>query len=144
MDKVSYFTGYCTYRKDIRTFNTHRIKGGRIFNCHKNIHEITVNDIWNVLTKGYADMVIRMYHSLAKHEQLKLYHLGNLANALVMQGKIDEAMKIYLSIPKEQRMRGSNDTWYEVCINDIKSFMTEEKHKENFEKILTKLQNHGW
>ena len=89
-------------------------------------------------------MVIRMYHSLAKHEQLKLYHLGNLANALVMQGKIDEAMKIYLSIPKEQRMRGSNDTWYEVCINDIKSFMTEEKHKENFEKILTKLQNHGW
>lgn len=144
MDKVSYFTGYCTYRKDIRTFNTHRIKGGRIFNCHKNIHEIKVNDIWNVLTKGYADMVIRMYHSLAKHEQLNLYHLGNLANALVMQGKIDEAMKIYLSIPKEQRMIESNDTWYEVCINDIKSFMTEEKHKENFKKILTRLQNHGW
>lgn len=144
MDKVGYFTGYCTYRKDIRTFNTHRVKGGRIFNCRKNIHEITVNDIWNILTKGYADMVIRMYNSLAKHEQLDLYHLGNLANALVMQGEIDEAMKIYLSIPKEQNMIGSTNTWYEACINDIKLFMTEEKHKENFEKILTKLQTHGW
>lgn len=89
-------------------------------------------------------MVIRMYNSLAKHEQLDLYHLGNLANALVMQGEIDEAMKIYLSIPKEQNMIGSTNTWYEACINDIKLFMTEEKHKENFEKILTKLQTHGW
>lgn len=144
MDKVSYFTGYCTYRKDIRTFNTHRVKGGRIFNCHKNIHEIKVNDIWNVLMKGYADMVIRMYNSLSKHDQLNLFHLGNLANALVMQGEIDEAMKIYLSIPKEQSMIDSTDTWHEVCINDIKLFITEEKHKENFEKILTKLQNYGW
>ncbi len=144
INKISHFTAYCTYRRDIRTFNITRIKSGRIFNCHKNPYKIKINDIWNVLEKGYADMAVRMYYSLPKHEQLDLYNLCNLANASIMQDKIEDALKIYMSIPKEQKMMHSERSWHETCIEDIKYFISKDIYKDKFNKILLELEKRGW
>lgn len=144
MNRIGYFTAFCTYRQDIRTFSAQRIKSGKIFNCHKNPHEITVNDVWKVLESGHAEMVERMYHSLSKYQQSNLYHLGNYANALAMQGKVKEALDIYLSVPKERQMTNSAISWHEACAGDIKSFMAEGKHEECFWEIWKELQKRGW
>lgn len=144
MKRIDYFTAFCVYRHDIRTFNTQRIKGGKIFDCHKNPHEVTVNDVWKVLESGHADMVERMYHALSKYHQSNLFHLGNYANALVMQGRQEEALSIYLSVPKERQMTNSTISWQEACAGDINSFIEEGKHKEEFEIVWSELRKHGW
>ena len=47
-----------------------------------------------MLEKSYSDIAINMYNELHEYEQKSLFQLGNYANALVMQGKYDEAMYI--------------------------------------------------
>ena len=142
--RVGYFTGFCTYRDDIRTFNIHRIKGGRIFNCRKNLHKITVANIWELLEAGYPDMAIRVYEELSDHDRKYLYHLGNYANALTMQGKIQQAADIYTSIDVDTIMPQSKTTWKEACLGDFDYFISKEIKKEEFEAIQALLKEKGW
>lgn len=141
---VGYFTGFCKYRNDIRTFNIHRIKGGRIFNSRKNLHKITVANIWELLEAGYPDMAIRVYEELSEHGKKAPYHLGNYANALVMQGKFQKATDIYTSIDVDTIMPQSKTTWKEACLGDFDYFITNDIKKEEFEKIQAILKEKGW
>lgn len=142
--RIGHFTGLCTYRNEIRTFNVHRIKGGRIYNCRKNLYKITVADIWELLTAGYPDMVIRMYDELSEHDKQNLFYLGNYANALVMQGKLEEASDIYTSIDTNTLMPQSNTTWKEACLGDFEFFKSKDVKKEEFEKIKLMMKETGW
>lgn len=135
--RIGYICGFCNYRKDLRTFNIDRIKGGRIFNCHKNLYKISVSDIWEMLEKGYADIAISMYNELQEYEKKSLFHLGNYANALVMHGKHDDAIMIYKSIPANVTMPHSAKTWKEACLGDFDFFISNNIHKDEFEKIRT-------
>jgi len=142
--RIGYICGFCNYRKDLRTFNIDRIKGGRIFNCHKNLYKISVSDIWEMLEKGYADIAISMYNELQEYEKKSLFHLGNYANALVMHGKHDDAIMIYKSIPANVTMPHSAKTWKEACLGDFDFFISNNIHKDEFEKIRTTMKNLGW
>lgn len=141
---VGHITGFCNYRQDLRTFNIHRIKSGRIFDCHKNLHKITVNDIWKLLEKGYADIAISMYNELQEQEKNYLFYLGNYANALVMQSKHIEAVLIYRSIPADTVMPQSSTTWKEVCTGDFDFFISKDIKKDEFEKIQITMKKFGW
>lgn len=142
--RVGYISGFCNYRKDLRTFNLHRIKGGRVFECRKNLHKLSVPDIWKILEKGYAEIVVSMYNELNEQEQKFLFNLGNYANALVMQGKLEEAASIYMSVPSERLMPQSNTTWKDACIGDIEFFITKDINKTEFEQVRSIMMNNGW
>ena len=142
--RITHFTGFCTYRNDIRTFNIHRIKGGKIFNCRKELHKISVNDIWGLLEACFPDMAIRMYEELSENDKKYLFHLGNYANALVMQGEHDEAIKIYESINPLSLMPQSENTWKEVCIGDFDFFISNGIKKDEFENIKQIMKEKGW
>ena len=142
--RIGYISGFCNYRQDLRTFKIHRIKSGRIFDCHKNLHKITVNDIWKLLEKGYADIAISMYNELQEQEKNYLFYLGNYANALVMQGKHDDAVLIYRSISADTVMPQSYTTWKEVCTGDFDFFISKDIKKDEFEKIQITMKKFGW
>lgn len=142
--RVGYISGFCNYRHDLRTFNIHRIKGGRVFDCSKNLHKLSVDDIWKILEKGYADIVVSMYNELNEKEQKSLFHRGNYANALVMQGKLEEAVSIYLSAPADRLMPQSNTTWKDACLGDFDFFITKDINKTEFEQVRSIMMNNGW
>lgn len=142
--RVGYISGFCNYRQDLRTFNLHRIKGGRVFECRKNLHKLSVPDIWKILEKGYADIVVSMYNELNEQEQKYLFHLGNYANALVMQGKLEEAASIYMSVPSDMWMPQSATTWKDACLGDFDFFISKDINKAEFEKVRSIMMNNGW
>lgn len=142
--RISYFTGFCTSRNEIRTFNINRIIDGRIFNCRKDLYKISVSDIWNLLEEGFPDMVVRMYEKLSDKDKLNLFNLGNYANALVMQDNHDEAVKIYESVNPTSLMPKGNTTWKEACIGDFEFFISKGLKKEEFENIKQIMKEKGW
>ncbi|MBD5357716.1 MAG: HU family DNA-binding protein [Bacteroides sp.] len=143
-ERVGYFSGFCNYRQDLRTFNIHRIKGGRVFECRKNLHKLSVTDIWKILEKGYADLTVNMYNELNEKEQKYLFHLGNYANALVMQGKLEEATSVYMSVPSDVLMPQSTTTWKEACLNDFDFFITKGTNTAEFEQVRSIMMSNGW
>lgn len=143
-NSVGYISGFCNYRQDLRTFNLHRIKGGRVFECRKNLHKLSVPDIWKILEKGYADIVVSMYDELNEKEQKFLFHLGNYANALVMQGKLKEAESIYMSVPSDMLMPQSTTTWKDTCLGDFDFFIKNDTSKAEFEQVKAIMINNGW
>ncbi|MDE5997043.1 MAG: hypothetical protein K2G77_02410, partial [Muribaculaceae bacterium] len=142
--RIGYITGFCNYRKELRTFNIKRIKGGRVFECRKNLHKLSVNDIWRILKKVNAEIALSMYNELNDQEQKYLYHLGNYANALALLGKIEEAVSIYKSTPADLLMPQSTITWKEACMGDIEFFITNNLHKTEFQNILSIMRKNGW
>lgn len=142
--QIGYISGFCNYRQDLRTFNINRIKGGCIFDCRKNLYKISSKDIWKILEKGYADMAINMYNEFNEQEQKELFHKGNYANALVMQGKLDEAMCIYKSVSPDTIMPQSTFSWKDACLDDFDFFISEDIKKNEFEKIKSKMREMGW
>lgn len=141
---IQYISGYCNYRQSLRTFNVRRIKGGKVFACRKNLHKISVSDIWEILSNGYAEIAIQMYNELCEHEQQYLFHLGNYAHILVMQGKIDLAVSIYNSVFADKQMPYSTMTWKEACLNDFAFFMANNIKKEEFKNVQSIMKNKGW
>jgi len=142
--RVGYISGFCNYRRELRTFNTHRIKGGRVFDCSKNLHKLSVADIWKILEKGYADIVVSMYNELNEQEQKSLFYRGNYANALVMQGKLEDAVSIYLSTPADRLMPQSATTWKDACLGDFDFFISKDINKAEFEQVRSIMMNNGW
>jgi uncharacterized Fe-S cluster protein YjdI len=88
-------------------------------------------------------MAIHMYNELSSCQKQDLYHLGNYANALVMQNRIGEAIDVYSSVDPCRHMR-NGVLWKNVCFEDIDYFISKEMYKENFEKVRLLLKNLGW
>ena len=143
-NRISYFSGYCTLRSDLRTFNAHRIKSGRILNCRKSLYNLAVNDIWKMLNANHANMAIAMYEQLPDIEKKNLFHFGNYVSAIVMQGNVEEAKRLYLSIPKDSLMPMSKTTWSQACFGDFDHFIEEDNHSEEFKKIKSLMIESGW
>lgn len=85
-----------------------------------------------------------MYNELQEREQKSLFYLGNYANALVMQGKHDDAVLIYRSISTDTVMPQSSTTWKEACMGDFDFFISNDIKKDEFEKIQVTMKKFGW
>lgn len=142
--RVGYISGFCNYRQELRTFNIHRIKGGRVLECRKNLHKLSVADIWKILEKGYPEIAVSMYNELTEQEQHSMFHLGNYANALVMQGKHEDAVSVFMSIPSNRLMPQTTTTWSEACLGDFDFFIAKDIKRSEFEKIRSIMKNNGW
>lgn len=132
---LGYITGFCNYRKEIRTFNIERIVCGRVFAFRKNLYKIEQSDIRNMLQYGYYEIAINMYNELNKGEQKNLWNLVSYADILVMQGKYDEAHLIYKSIPAKTIMPNDTTTWEDTYAADFNYFISNNIKREEFEKI---------
>lgn len=143
-NRIGYFSGYCTFRNDLRTFNTHRIKSGRILNCRKCLYCPVVNDIWKMLNANHAEMALAMYEQLPEIEKKDLFHFGNYISAIVMQGNVEDAKVLYQSIPKDSLMPMSTTTWSDACLGDFDHFIKEGIHAEEFKKIKSLMIESGW
>ena len=142
-DSLMYFSGYCLNKNELRTFSTVHIKSLKIYNVHKPAYIFDVEMIWDYLEEDDGKAAELMYRNLPEKYKNKLIMIGNLCNALVMQGKLDEAINTYISHDlKEPVYKGK--TWHDTCIEDINHFVDKSKEKENFKEIKDRLVKRGW
>lgn len=140
-----YFSGYCCYRQELRTFNVSRINNGIVYNCYKPKCVYENGHIWMQLDeKGDGVLAEKIYCNLSVACQKRLVEKGNLANALIMQGKLKEAMKICLSVKKDTFVPETRKTWVDMIIEDINYFISKDNHKDEFEKMRLLLIKKGW
>ena len=140
-----YFSGYCCYRQELRTFNVSRINNGIVYNCYKPKCIYENGHIWMQLDeKGDGVLAEKIYCNLSVACQKRLVEKGNLANALIMQGKLKEAMKICLSVKKDTFVPETRKTWVDMIIEDINYFISKDNHKDEFEKMKLLLIKKGW
>lgn len=142
---IGYIVGFCMYRKSLRTFYIPRIKGGRIFNCVKNLYKIKDVDLWNVLDNQTPkpSIAINMYAELDEDER-NCGCLGNYAHALVIDDRFDEALEEYLKIEPDSIVPYSDITWKMACNTDFDEFISKNIKKDNFQIIRKMLKDQGW
>ena len=137
---LSQFTGYCTYRKDIRTFNSCKILEGFAYNCYKPWACYDTSDVLEVLEKGDGRLAEIIYSHFTKDEKKEICNIANNGHALVMQGRIDEALEIYRTFSRDYAV---NDevTWSTAILDDINTYISKGIHKPEFEKVKEMLIN---
>ena len=120
---LSQFTGYCTYRKDIRTFNSCKILEGFAYNCYKPWTCYDTSDVLEVLEKGDGKLAEIIYSHFTKDEKKDICNIANNGHALVMQGRIDESLEIYRTFSIDYAI---NDevTWGTAILDDINTYNT--------------------
>ena len=139
------FSGYCSYRQELRTFNVARINYGVIYNCYKPKCLFENGHIWMQLDeRGDGIFAEHIYHNLSCACQKRLVEKGNYVNALIMQGKLKEAMKICLQIKKDTYVPETRKTWMDMVLEDIDYFTSKDNHKEEFEKMKLLLKEKVW
>ena len=71
-------------------------------------------------------------------------NIANNAHALVMQGKLEEALKLYRTYPKENAI-SDNETWGDAILVDINSYISKGIHKAEFVEMkkLFEERTHG-
>ena len=141
---LSQYTGYCTYRKDIRTFNSNRIIEGFAYNCYKPWAYYETQDVLEVLEKGDGRLAEIIYSHFTDEKKGEMCNIANNAHALVMQGKLEEALKLYRTYPKENAI-SDNETWGDAILVDINSYISKGIHKAEFVEMkkLFEERTHG-
>lgn len=134
VNNIPQFTGYCTYRKDIRTFDALRILEGYAFNCYKPWANYDTNDVLEVLEKGDGKLAEIIYSHFTDEDKAKYFNIANNAHALVMQGRLDDAMKLYRTYSKDYVIP-DNGTWGDAILADINSYISKDIHKAEFEEM---------
>lgn len=134
LNNLSQFTGYCTYRKDIRTFNSCKILEGFAYNCYKPWACYDTSDVLEVLEKGDGKLAEIIYSHFTKDEKKEICNVANNGHALVMQGRIKEALKLYGTYSKDYVV-SDNKTWGGAIIEDIEAYISKDIHKAEFEEM---------
>lgn len=144
-NQFGFFSGYCSYRKELRTFNVSRINYGIVYTCYKPKCEYGNYHIWRQLDEKKDGVLAEiLYYHLSTAYKNRLLEKGNLLNALIMQDKLKEAVKLCLSIKENTFVPEAGKTWEEMVIEDINYFISKDNHKEEFEKMRLLLREKGW
>jgi nucleoid DNA-binding protein len=144
-NQFTYFSGYCSYRQELRTFNVSRINSGIVYNCYKPKCRYENGHMWMQLDeKGDGVLAEKIFHNLSAACKNRLVEKGNLVNALIMQGKMKDAMKICMSIKNDTYIPETRNTWAEMIEEDIDYFISKDNHKEEFEKMKQLLIEKGF
>ncbi len=138
-DNMPEFSGYCVYRKDVRTFNALRIIEGYAFDCYKPLVNYDTNDVLEVLEKGDGKLAEIIYSHFTEEEKKKYYNIANNGHALAMQGKYDEALKYYFKFPEEMVVSG-NLTWRQALWEDIEKFGRNETYGSKIDHVSKLIQ----
>ena len=164
----SHFFAYCSRRKEFRMFAVDgRVEKLRVLNCD---HVYFVDREY---ADSFARLVMHPYDNgnaffenadeilriMPQNEFESINVQGNLANLLVMKGKINQAISTYQQKPYNFLIDPSM-TWGETCMSDIKDFINMSKEHLNdnsfyegldaniimhrFEEVLTELNDSSW
>lgn len=128
------FTGYCCYRKDVRTFDPFNIVKGYAYNCYKPRVKYGTKDVLEVLEKGDGRLAEIIYSHFTEEEKNNYANIANNGHALVIQDKYEEALKYYSSIP-EEKVIFDNVTWYQALSEDIDKFSRNETYGAKFDHV---------
>lgn len=128
------FTGYCCYRKDVRTFDPYNIVEGYAYNCYKPRVKYGTKDVLEVLDKGDGRLAEIIYSHFTEEEKNNYANIANNGHALVIQGKYEEALTFYSSIPKE-KVIFDNVTWHQALCEDIETFCRNETYGAKFDHV---------
>ena len=134
LKNMSEFSGYCLYRKDVRMFNSFRILEGYAYDCYKPLVKYDTNDVLRVLEKGDGRLAEIIYSHFTNEEKEDFVNIANNGHALVIQGKYEEALTFYSSIPKE-KVIFDNVTWHQALCEDIETFCRNETYGAKFDHV---------
>jgi len=138
------FTGYCCYRKDVRTFDPYNIVEGYAYNCYKPRVKYGTKDVLEVLDKGDGRLAEIIYSHFTEEEKNNYANIANNGHALVIQEKYDEALKYYFKFPEEMVISGST-TWRQGLLEDIEKFSMNETYGAKFDHVKNRIyDNDEW
>ena len=138
------FTGYCCYRKDVRTFDPYNIVEGYAYNCYKPRVKYGTKDVLEVLDKGDGRLAEIIYSHFTEEEKNNYVNIANNGHALVIQEKYDEALKYYFKFPEEMVISGST-TWRQGLLEDIEKFSMNETYGAKFDHVKNRIcDNEKW
>lgn len=128
------FSGFCSYRKELRMFNSFRIIEGYAYDCYKPLVKYDTNDVLRVLEKGDGRLAEIIYSHFTNEEKEDYANIANNGHALVIQDKYDEALKYYFKFPEEMVISGST-TWRQGLLEDIEKFSRIETYGSKFDYV---------
>ena len=131
---MTLFSGYCSYRKELRMFNYYRILDGYAYDCYKPLIRYDTNDVLRVLEKGDGRLAEIIYSHFTEEEKNNYANIANNGHALVIQEKYDEALKYYYKFPEEMVISGST-TWRQGLLEDIDKFSKNETYGSKFDHV---------
>ena len=131
---MTLFSGYCSYRKELRMFNYYRILDGYAYDCYKPLIRYDTNDVLRVLEKGDGRLAEIIYSHFTEEEKKNYANIANNGHALVIQEKYDEALKYYYKFPEEMVISGST-TWRQGLLEDIDKFSKNETYGSKFDHV---------
>lgn len=134
LKSLTKFTGYCCYRKDVRTFDPFNIVKGYAYNCYKPRVKYGTKDVLEVLGKGDGRLAEIIYSHFTNEEKEDFVNIANNGHALVIQEKYVEALTFYSSIPKE-KVIFDNVTWHQALCEDIETFCRNETYGSKFDYV---------
>lgn len=134
LEQYSECSGYCLLRNDLRAFNSYRILEGYVYDCFKPLTEYDTEHVLKVLEKGDGRLAEIIYSHFTDEKKGKYYNVANNAHALVMQGRLDDAMKLYNTYPKDFAI-SDNETWGDAILEDINAYVAKDIHKVEFEEM---------
>lgn len=141
---MTLFSGYCSYRKELRMFNYYRILDGYAYDCYKPLIKYDTNDVLRVLEKGDGRLAEIIYSHFTEEEKNNYANIANNGHALVIQGKYDEALKYYYKFPEEMVISGSM-TWRQGLLEDIDKFSKNETYGSKFDHVKNLIcDNEEW
>jgi len=144
LKSLTKFTGYCCYRKDVRTFDPYNIVKGYAYNCYKPRVKYGTKDVLEVLEKGDGRLAEIIYSHFTEEEKNNYANIANNGHALVIQEKYDEALKYYFKFPEEMVISGST-TWRQGLLEDIEKFSMNETYRAKFDHVKNLIcDNEEW
>ena len=172
---MQHFYGYCSNRKTFRMFGADfRIKELRVLNCDyvylddyeyaNSLAYLVMNPYKNDNGNAFFENADEILRIMPQNEFKSDFAQSNVANLLVMKGKISEALKVYTQKPYNSFISSTMLTWGEACMSDIQNFirMCEQKFSEssneksyyknmypkvileNFKQVLDLLKTSSW
>lgn len=127
-------SGYCLYRNDLRAFNSYRILEGYVYDCFKPLAEYDTEHMLDVLEKGDGRLAEIIYSHFTDKKKGEYYNVANNAHALVMQGRLDDALILYNTYSKDYAIP-NNGTWGDAIFADFNSYISKGIHKAEFEEM---------
>lgn len=134
LKSMTLFSGYCSYRKELRMFNYYRILDGYAYDCYKPLVKYETDDVLRVLNKGDGRLAEIIYSHFTNEDKNDYANIANNGHALVLQEKYNEALEYYFRFSGE-KVIFDNVTWRQAMLEDIEKFCKNEKYGSKFDHV---------
>lgn len=152
---MCYIRGFCSYRKEWRTFALdNRITELRIVNCKKTFYSEHdyASSLGGVVMHGNEKQLRSVRYLLEimpQKEKNVLVNVGNIANYYTINGKLDDAFKLYTKYEQDEMVAEIYKNWGDACKEDIEYFISkyekfDREKADNFRNIKRMLIEAGW